>query len=282
MDFRDVRRTVITAMFSDDVLYEKFVLKGGNALDIVHGLGGRASLDIDLSIEEDFENLEEVKSRMLKALADRFDSAGFVVFDFTFGRKPPEPPPNNPEWGGYFAEFKIIEKTAHQKFAADSNALRRNATTIARGDKRKFRIEVSKHEYCTGKQKVELDDFTIYVYSLPMIAVEKLRAICQQMNEYALRLHPTARARDFFDIHAILSQGNVDLTHPDTLELIIRMFAAKSVPIELLARIGQYRAFHAIDWPSVVDSVSREVRDFDYYFDYVISKVNQLEALWKE
>ena len=48
---------------------------------------------------------------------------------------------------------------------------------------------------------MELDDYTIYVYSPTMIAIEKLRAICQQMPEYALQRRPSARARDFYDIY---------------------------------------------------------------------------------
>jgi hypothetical protein len=39
MDFREIRRVVITAVFSDDVLFDKLVLKGGNALNIVHQVG---------------------------------------------------------------------------------------------------------------------------------------------------------------------------------------------------------------------------------------------------
>ncbi len=31
MDFSEIRRLVVIAMFSDDVLFDKLVLKGGNA-----------------------------------------------------------------------------------------------------------------------------------------------------------------------------------------------------------------------------------------------------------
>jgi len=50
-----IRRLVITAMFADDVLMNRLVLKGGNALDIIHKLGTRTSLDIDLSMPGDFD-----------------------------------------------------------------------------------------------------------------------------------------------------------------------------------------------------------------------------------
>src|SRR5579862_5841707 len=115
MDFREIRRIVITAVFSDDVLFEKLVLKGGNALDIVHGLGARASLDIDLSIEGDFENVEDAKGRLFRALSDRFGSAGYSVFDPWFEMKPPRPKEGHPEWGGYIIEFKIIERARREK-----------------------------------------------------------------------------------------------------------------------------------------------------------------------
>ena len=38
-----------------------------------------------------------------------------------------------------------------------------------------------------------------------MIAIEKLRATCQQMPEYGIRGAATQRARDFYDIHLIVT-----------------------------------------------------------------------------
>jgi hypothetical protein len=51
VDLADVRRLVIIAMFSDDVLFGKLVLKGGNAISLVYTYGARSSLDVDFSIE---------------------------------------------------------------------------------------------------------------------------------------------------------------------------------------------------------------------------------------
>src|SRR5260370_29581935 len=80
--FAHIRRVAIIAMFSDDTLMEKLVLKGGNALDLVHRIGGRASMDIDLSIDgEDFADVEDLRNRIFRALESRFDSEGFVLFD---------------------------------------------------------------------------------------------------------------------------------------------------------------------------------------------------------
>jgi len=58
LDFQAVRRTAITALFSDDILFDKVVLKGGNALNIALGMSERTSLDLDFSIENDFDDLE--------------------------------------------------------------------------------------------------------------------------------------------------------------------------------------------------------------------------------
>ena len=62
---------VIIAMFSDDLLMEKFALNGGNALSLVYGIGGRTSIDVDLSIPDDFNDIDEVSKRASIALKDR-------------------------------------------------------------------------------------------------------------------------------------------------------------------------------------------------------------------
>ncbi len=43
MDFDEIRRVTITALFSDEVLFDHLVLKGGNALSLVYGLTERTS-----------------------------------------------------------------------------------------------------------------------------------------------------------------------------------------------------------------------------------------------
>jgi len=267
-------------MFVDDVLFEKLVLKGGNALDIVYRVGSRTSLDVDLSIEGDFGDVDDAKRRLFNALEDRFDSAGYVVFDLRFCRRPPLPRADRPDWGGYVIEFKIIEKERFGPLSANRDALGRNATLVAPGQKRVFRVELSKNEYCKGKIEAEVDAHKIFVYSLPMIVVEKLRAVCQQMNEYALRCPKTARARDFLDIYSVLIRGDIDLTSAENQELVREMFAVKSVPLLLLGKIGEYREFHRADWDAVIVAAGVQLKEYDFYFDYVLNKVKELESLW--
>jgi len=99
VDLADVRRLVIVAMFSDDVLFGRLVLKGGNAISLVYKYGTRSSLDVDFSIEGEFEDTEDAAKRIARALTDRFDAAGFIVFDCDFRARPLVPPVDNPKWG---------------------------------------------------------------------------------------------------------------------------------------------------------------------------------------
>jgi hypothetical protein len=283
-DYREIRRIAITAIFSDDVLFERVVLKGGNALSLALGMSNRTSLDLDFSIENDFEDLNDIRNRVQRALENRFLAAGFVVFDFKFGTKPSiSPEGQNPRWGGYIAAFKVMEKVKYNELEGDLAALRRDSFVVGPGQQRVFNIDLSKYEYVTGKLEVELDNYAIYVYSPTMIAIEKLRAICQQMPEYTLQRCPSARARDFYDIHLIVSLTSMDLNSPENLDLARHIFAAKEVPLILLGKIKNQKEFHRPDWDSVkISSNNDELAEFDYYFDFVVEQVNSMKTLWEE
>ncbi len=268
-------------MFSDDVLFGKLVLKGGNAISLVYKYGARGSLDVDFSIEGEFEDTEDAARRITRALTDRFDAAGFIVFDCSFGPRPLMPA-DNPKWGGYRIQFKIIERDKHRRFNAELDAIRRNATVIGPLQQRVFNIDISRWEFCEGKTETKLEEFTIYVYTPPMLAIEKIRAICQQMTEYRIRVAKTARARDFYDVHVIIEESKIDLSDRQNLELVRQVFAAKEVPLELMGLIAKYREFHRQDWPSVEATVGRELKRFDFYFEYVLGVVKKLETLWKK
>lgn len=111
-----------------------------------------------------------------------------------------------------------------------------------------------------------------------MIAIEKMRAICQQMPQYALNLTPCARARDFYDIHLIILETGVDLSSAENKDLLRHIFEAKEVPINLLQLIAVQREFHRPDWDSVRLSIAHDgLEEFDFYFDFVLEQVAQLE-----
>ena len=278
MTFEAIRRLTIVALFSDDELLDQLVLKGGNALSLIHGISKRASLDLDFSLETDFDDLDRSRARIFRVLKDRFDSNGYVVFDEQLEKKPQlNGPDKRPWWGGYELRFKIIEKAKYQRLSPEKRSL--DAQTTGPGQRKVFTVDLSKNEYTTGKRAFELESYTIYVYSLEMVAIEKLRAICQQMREYEMA-RGRARARDFYDIHLVLTSGNIDLASPENLELARQIFAAKQVPLELLGLVDGYREFHRPDWPSVVNAVAARLEEYDFYFDFVAGEIKRLEPLW--
>ena len=76
IDFERIKRLIIIALVSDDYLMETLVLKGGNALSVAYELSSRASFDLDFSIGNDFRNVPDVRSRMMKVLEEKFRLEG--------------------------------------------------------------------------------------------------------------------------------------------------------------------------------------------------------------
>jgi hypothetical protein len=214
-------------------------------------------------------SLIKIEGRIFTTLKREFQSIGYVVFDESLRSKPSNRASRLPDWwGGYVVEFKLAERILYDKVGHDIQALRRQSELVGPLQKRTFTIDISSHEFCEGKVQRELDDYTIYVYSLEMIAFEKLRAICQQMPEYPYGNH-SPRARDFYDIHRIVTAHKIDLMTPPNLAIARSIFAAKEVPLALLDEISKQREFHRPDWPAVDASISGPHGTFDSYFDFV-------------
>ena len=181
LDFDEVRKLTITALFSDDELLDRLVLKGGNALNLVYHYTSRSSFDLDFSMEGDLTEVPDAERRIFHALRDRFDAAGFVLFDEKFEAVPRQLGEHQPPtWGGYQLAFKLIEKEKYEVLQGKLDDIRRQSLVIGAGHRRTFTVDLSKHEYCAPKVSTELDHYMIYVYTPEMIAAEKVRAICQQ------------------------------------------------------------------------------------------------------
>lgn len=282
VDLAEIRRFAIVAMFSDDVLLEQLVLKGGNAVNLVYEFGTRVSLDVDFSLEGDFSDVEGIKERIFRALKWRFGAAGVTVFDESFELRPSSTNAGTEDrWGGYEVRFKLMPTEHLRGIGDDIDKARREALVIGPGQQKVFRLQISKFEYCAPKTEVQFDDYTIYVYTPAMLAIEKLRAICQQMPKYTRRVHPRARARDFYDIHSIATGAFLDFSSVECHDLVVLMFDVKEVPLQLIGKISSQREFHRPDWPSVQIAVSGDLKDFDYYFDFVVDQAKFLKPLWE-
>ncbi len=79
-----------------------------------------------------------------------------------------------------------------------------------------------------------------------------------------------------------MENKKVKLDDPDNVQLIKQIFDIKKVPVEWIGIINMFREYHKADFQSVIDTVKPEVelKDFDFYFDYVIEKCKSLESLW--
>jgi predicted nucleotidyltransferase component of viral defense system len=278
ISLEEVRRRILIALFSDDELMDALVLKGGNALALIYKVGSRASVDMDFSIQSAFSDVERTGERIFQGLKREFGLIGYVVFDEKFEVKPSKRNPQQPDWwGGYIVEFKLAERALYDELRDDIEGLRRRSEELGPLHKRKYTIDISQNEFCEGKVEREIDDYMIYVYSLEMIAAEKLRAICQQMPEYEFG-NKTPRARDFYDIRQIVSQNGIELTTEENLKMLSAIFAAKQVPLESLDEIYKYREYHALDWPSVEASISGKSEDFNSHFDFVVKLASTIQA----
>jgi hypothetical protein len=267
---------------------DRLVLKGGNALDLILHAASRASVDIDLSMEDDFnaDELADIRNRLEASLRRVFKAEGLAVFDVELEERPEVISPElRSFWGGYMVTFKVIEFSKFDSLSGDLAALRRNAVRLGAGSR--IEIDISRHEFCGGKLSEDLDGCRIYVYSPEMILAEKLRAICQQMPEYGKVVKRnragSARARDFIDIHGIVSKFGVDVASGKNPELIRTIFTAKHVPLELLWRVGEFREFHRPDFENVRNTVKPGVfvEAFDFYFDFVLGLCARLKSHWE-
>ena len=283
-----VKRWGVQAMFSDDELLDELVLKGGNAMALVHRLSTRASVDLDFSMSHDFaEGIEAVKGRIAKVLTTTFQENGFEVFDLKMAEKPELITQDMANfWGGYGIEFKLITADLFRRHSPNIDLLRKHALTIGQG--KKFLIDISRFEYTQGKQEFDFDGYRIYAYTPEMIVCEKLRAICQQMPEYGPIIKRSragsARARDFVDIHILVNTLKLDLTSEKNKQMLVSMFQLKKVPLSFLGHIPDYYGFHREDFPAVQATMvaGADVRDFDFYFNFTQDLVNALKPLWNE
>lgn len=281
-----IKRLTIIALVSDDSLMERLFLKGGNAIDLIHGVSHRASMDIDFSLAGDFAADERatLEERLRQLLETTFGEQGLRVFDVRFVPKPREVSADLADfWGGYGLEFKVAASSAFHK--GDLARSRREAIALDARQRRTFFVDFSRFEHCEPSERHQLDGFTVRVYAPVLIIAEKLRAICQQTASYCAQVRsPSAspRPRDFVDIVMVADHFGLRLSHEGHADLVRRVFEAKRVRMVLLGQIGESREFHRTEFKAVLDTIRPNVRmrDFDHYFDRVLRMIEPLQPLW--
>ena len=277
-----IKELILVALASEDELMELLVLKGGNAIDLHNerhlGHLSRTSFDLDFSIASgDFDDWHEIEARMKKTLQDTFFGKDLVLVDFVFVPKPKNESKNSemPEfWGGYKATFKVIEKKEFDLHQGDLVKIRRNAVVLRKNQSTVFELEFSKFEYVDGKQAILIDGFPLYIYTPVMIVLEKVRALCQQLPEYSTVVPgfmARQRAKDYYDIWLLMQTHPFNPADAVNKETLIRIFAAKGVPMSYIKELRTNARFHRDNWNQVENTVeaSEKLKGFDFYVNFV-------------
>lgn len=115
-----------------------------------------------------------------------------------------------------------------------------------------------------------------------MIVYEKIRASCQQLEEYPLTTNKT-RARDLYDIFKTLTNINQvelrsEVLSEDNFYILENIFRVKEVPLELMTKLSTKKEELADDYESKVlpQIPVKDREDFEYIFAYNQGLFNQL------
>ncbi len=270
---KNIQRITITALFADDELMNQLVLKGGSAISLIYGLSNRASVDLDFSMELDFDQLylDQIENKIEMLLKKEFKRNNYTIFDFKFDAKPKNN--NDPNWGGYKIEFKLIETDKYNE--NNLNKARRESIPLDDEFHKKFTIDISKYEYTHEKTEKEIDGYIIYVYTIDLIIIEKIRAICQQNPEYKKIIKSATtrpRSKDFYDIYILLKDKNSGEFIDKIKDTIKIVFKQKKVPLEYLMQISNQKNIHKADFASLRDTlpVKEKLEEFNVYFAFIV------------
>lgn len=281
----DYRLLAVQAIFSDDTLTEIVTLKGGNAMQLLD-LTSRASQDLDLSIMQGRKLSEENEGiRFKKSLERIFEEKGLVVIDFKFTSRPKKSKGVLPPyWGGYHIEFKIIDVETYEEFKENPQRLSSMAVSME-DNKKKIEIDISLEEYTEPRIELEIDEYTIYLYSPLMIVYEKIRALCQQLPDYHLASTEKTRARDLYDIYSAIMRTSSEsslrdeILNKENIYILKEMFSTKEVPFDLMLKIADYKLELKKDYEDrVIPQIPQEEEkpNFEFLFEYNLEIIYQL------
>lgn len=289
----EIRNTTLKAIFSNERLNKNLVLKGGNALKL-YGIVERESQDLDFSIKETIRFTEKEEGKEFqKSISEAFIKKGYFVNDFKFISKPKKRHESLPPfWGGYKIIFTLLDTSLYQDMIASQapenmKELNRYAIPLE-GDGKKIEIDLSYDEYVENKLDYDLDGTKIYLYSPIMIVYEKIRASCQQLEEYPLTTNKT-RARDLYDIYKSLTNSKQmelreQVLSVENFYILENIFRVKEVPFSLMKKLETKKEDLKIDYEEKVlpQVSSRNQEDFEFIFDYNQKLFNDLYKKYDE
>jgi hypothetical protein len=74
----------------------------------------------------------------------------------------------------------------------------------------------------------------------------------------------------------------IDFASDGFHDILRKTFAAKKVPLTLLGKLDSVRDVHREDFESVRATVKPDfpLREYDFYFEFVLERCQRLESLW--
>lgn len=282
----NIKKILIASIASDDDLMEQMVLKGGNAISLGYGLSERPSYDLDYSLEDDFSDHNIVFERLKELISEGLNTNNYHLYDFSYKVKPMSQTQNHDFWGGYEILFKVISLDKWKEYNYDEEKARRGGSVIFHENgSPTFSVDISKFEYVEKKKLTTINDINLYIYLPLLIVAEKIRALCQRVPEYTTEIlqqkqkQLKSRARDFYDIYILKENFPFDHTSDEFIETLNKVFEAKRVPVDYVHKIHTMKEYHASDFLSVKETSTDRIlkdNDFEFFFDYVISMINDL------
>ena len=287
MDFAEIRSLVIVALFSEDQLLDQLVLKGGNAINLIYGYGSRSSLGRRLLDRRRLSLIPMKPETYCYGLYGQgFTRGGHEIFDFEFPEKTFVTKDWTPTTGG--EGIRLSSKSLSVlDFEQIRREFRRNAsrTAIEIGPAAPTDIPSRFSASMNSAGKSGRRNFRItqsFVYTPEMLSLEKLRAICQQMEEYPIATKSYSEGKGFLRYLCRPERGaRLIGRSQECLELARTIFAAKDVPSATdrtqspVTVISTSRIGHR--WRT---RVSERLKDFNFYVDFVVNESTKLQPLW--
>lgn len=272
VNIEDVVKETVIGLFSAPVVWDALVLKGGAALRMGEGIESRMSLDIDLSARDQIIDPSHFFAEAVKAIKHRFEPLGYDVVDAKHGTRPKRP--IRDDWRGWEFTFKLSDV----EFKGEPLNRRIKSALIPTGsNSSRIMVQISEGEFTDLTKEIKINGVSIKLYSEILIILEKIRAICQQHPKYKHSLNKN-RARDYYDIFQVYRKyRRVKGFHDELKKFIVPVFEAKEVPLGLLDDgmfDVDFLTTQKLGFPSVRDTVSGPLEEFDYY-------VEQLKILVK-
>ena len=151
-----IKRIAIIALASDDELIENLVLKGGNAIDLLdlNDTISKTSFDLDYSIVKgNFSEEEKTISKRIEAtLNQTFLENDYTIIDYKFLSRPKHINEKVADfWGGYKAQFKVVNKKVFDEIKGNINKLRNASIPLNPNESPLFELEFSKFEHIGQK-----------------------------------------------------------------------------------------------------------------------------------